>query len=151
MTRLQSVFFETMSRVSYPTDFRIYYAEKCTSVLYYVPFHEDVLGSRDTAPQIYIDTIYRWEFSFTVRPICPRSRRCNFYSRLWDQRADLNDVTCLTPMPRASMLLSSYWNVTATLAIVMVMHYTHNSKVSQKYSMLIICFFFNVSHPDVLI
>ena len=139
MICLHSVFFETMSRVCYRPDFWIYYANKCIAVLNYVPFHEAVLVIRDTVPQIYLDTKYRWVFSVTLRPICPRTRRCVFYGRLWDHRADFNYITCLTPMHRSSNLLPSYCNVRATLAIVMLIHYTHNSKVLQKYMMLIIC------------
>ena len=150
MTCLQSVFFEKMSWVCYPTDFWIYYANKCIVVLNYIPFHEDVLGGRDKAPKTYMDTKYRWVFSFTFRSICPRSRRCVFYGRLWDHRADLKDVTCLTPMPRSWKLLPNYCNVRATLATVMLIHYTHNSKVLQKYMMIIICAYSILNHKKFL-
>lgn len=132
------------------SDRSIYYADKCISVLNYVPFHENVLGSRDTAPQIYLNTRHGWVFSFKLRPICPENRRCVFYGTLWDHRPDLNDVTCLNPMPRSSKLLPVYCNVRAILAIVMLIHYAHNSKVLQIYTMLIICAYRILNHKNFL-
>lgn len=76
----------------------------------------------------------------------PPSPPMCFYGRLWDHRAELNDVTCLIPMSRSSTMLPSYCNARAMLAILTLIHNTHNSEVLQKYIMIIICAYRILNH-----
>jgi len=62
----------------------------------------------------------------------------------------ISRIPRLTPMPQSSTLLPSYCNDIATLTIVMLIHYTHNSKDLQKYMMLIICAYRILDHKKFI-